>query len=88
MEKYRITKKQSECLKVLIGFKNNPENYYIEEDQDGIFIITEDIEDLLDAIADYIYFRCLDEEYICNEEGRSLYAIHDELAYRDPDGIL
>lgn len=85
MEKYRITKKQRDILKSLEDFKYNPSNYSIIEENSSVYIMTEDIEDLIDAIEDYIVFKCLDDKYNCNEEGKALYVIHDELVNSEPE---
>ena len=87
MERYYITKEQYNALKPVASFGIKPNiNASIEEKNGNYFILAEDIEDVLDAISDYIYFRCMDDKQeSCNKEGQFLYSLYDEIVYREPD---
>lgn len=87
MNRYSISEEQYNELKPVSSFsKNRNINAFAKVENGKCYILTEDIEDVIDLISDYIYFRCMDEEQEkCNEEGKRLYSLIDELAFRDPD---
>lgn len=87
MDRYSISEEQYNALKPVSSFSQNRNiNAFAKTENGKHYIFAEDIEDVIDLISDYIYFRCMDEEQEeCNEEGKRLYCLIDELAFRDPD---
>ena len=87
MDRYSISKEQYIALKPVASFNQNRNiNATVKAENGKHYILTDDIEGVIDLISDYIYFRCMDEEQEkCNEEGKRLYYLLDELAFRDPD---